>query len=65
MNAILAAGAAGHVSNGEAVGFWILGTIAVVGGLGMVLSRNAVHSALWLVVTMLCLGFIYVMISAP
>jgi NADH-quinone oxidoreductase subunit J len=37
----------------------------VIGALGMVIARNAVHSALWLVVTMLCLGFIYVMNSAP
>src|SRR5690349_5157876 len=59
------AAAAAHVSAGEAVGFWILGTLAVIGGLGMVLARNAVHSALWLVVTMLCLGFFYVVNSAP
>src|SRR5690349_24768564 len=59
------AAAAAHVSAGEAVGFWILGTLAVIGGLGMVLARNAVHSALWLVVTMLCLGFLYVVNSAP
>jgi NADH-quinone oxidoreductase subunit J len=31
----------------------------------MVLARNAVHSALWLVVTMLCLGFLYVVNAAP
>jgi len=54
-----------HVSNGEAWAFWILGSISVIGALGMVLARNAVHSALWLVVTMLCLGFLYVVNSAP
>jgi NADH-quinone oxidoreductase subunit J len=59
------AAAAGAVSTGEAWGFWILGSIAVIGALGMVIARNAVHSALWLVVTMLCLGFMYVMNSAP
>ncbi|MEU4559209.1 NADH-quinone oxidoreductase subunit J [Actinoplanes sp. NPDC023936] len=53
------------VSTGEQVAFWILGTISVVGALGMVLARNAVHSALWLVVTMLCLGFLYVVNAAP
>ena len=37
----------------------------MIGALGMVIARNAVHSALWLVVTMLCLGFMYVMNSAP
>jgi NADH-quinone oxidoreductase subunit J len=54
-----------HVSTGEAWAFWILGSISVIGALGMVLARNAVHSALWLVVTMLCLGFLYVVNSAP
>jgi len=54
-----------HVSTGEAWAFWILGSIAVLGALGMVIARNAVHSALWLVLTMLCLGFLYVVNSAP
>ena len=54
-----------HVSTGEAVAFWILATIAVLGALGMVIARNAVHSALWLVLTMLCLGFLYVVNAAP
>jgi NADH-quinone oxidoreductase subunit J len=65
MSDVVLAAAANHVSTGEAFAFWILGTIAVIGGLGMVLSRNAVHSALWLVVTMLCLGFLYVVNAAP
>ncbi|MDI6100621.1 NADH-quinone oxidoreductase subunit J [Actinoplanes sp. NEAU-A12] len=55
----------GAVSTGEQVAFWILGPLAVIGGLGMVLARNAVHSALWLVLTMLNLGFFYVINSAP
>jgi NADH-quinone oxidoreductase subunit J len=59
------AAAASTVSTGEAWAFWILGTLAVIGGLGMVIARNAVHSALWLVVTMLCLGFLYVVNAAP
>ncbi|GGN47356.1 NADH-quinone oxidoreductase subunit J [Actinoplanes campanulatus] len=54
-----------EVSTGEQVAFWILGSLAVIGALGMVLARNAVHSALWLVVTMLNLGFLYVINSAP
>jgi NADH-quinone oxidoreductase subunit J len=65
MTAVYAAAAAGQVGTGEAVAFWILGTLAVIGGLGMVFARNAVHSALWLVVTMLCLGFFYVVNAAP
>ncbi|MFI5934844.1 NADH-quinone oxidoreductase subunit J [Actinoplanes sp. NPDC051494] len=65
MISTFAAEAAGQVSTGEAWAFWILAPLAVIGGLGMVLSRNAVHSALWLVTTMLSLGFIYVVNSAP
>jgi NADH-quinone oxidoreductase subunit J len=53
------------VSTGEQIAFWVLGSLAVIGALGMVLARNAVHSALWLVVTMLNLGFFYVINSAP
>jgi len=53
------------VSTGEAVAFWILGPIAVLGAVGMVWARNAVHSALSLVVTMLCLGVFYVLQAGP
>ncbi|HEY4166986.1 MAG TPA: NADH-quinone oxidoreductase subunit J [Reyranella sp.] len=54
-----------HIGTGEQFAFWILGSIAVIGALGMVFARNAVHSALWLVLTMLCLGFLYVVNAAP
>ncbi|MEW2426791.1 NADH-quinone oxidoreductase subunit J [Micromonospora sp. NPDC047644] len=57
--------AAGSVSTGEAVTFWILAPLALVGGIGMVAARNAVHSALWLVLTMLCLGVFYVLQAGP
>jgi NADH-quinone oxidoreductase subunit J len=53
------------VGTGEAVVFWILGPLALVGALGMVFARNAVHSALWLVLTMLSLGVLYMAQSAP
>jgi NADH-quinone oxidoreductase subunit J len=53
------------VSTGEAVVFWILGPLALAGGLGMIFSRNAVHSALWLVLSMLCLGMLYLTQQAP
>jgi NADH-quinone oxidoreductase subunit J len=53
------------LSGGETVVFWVLGPIALAGALGMVLSRNAVHSALWLVNTMLALGVFYVVQDAP
>ena len=53
------------IGTGEAVVFWVLGPIALAGALGTVLSRNAVHSALWLVNTMLSLGVLYVVQQAP
>ena len=54
-----------HLGGGETVAFWVLGPICLAGALGMVFSRNAVHSALWLVQTMLCLGVFYVVQEAP
>ena len=53
------------MSTGESVAFWILGPVALAGGLGMIFSRNAVHSALWLVMTMLSLGILYMVQQAP
>jgi NADH-quinone oxidoreductase subunit J len=54
-----------RLSGGETVVFWVLGPIALAGALGMVFSRNAVHSALWLVNTMLAFGVFYVVQEAP
>jgi NADH-quinone oxidoreductase subunit J len=54
-----------QIGTGEAVVFWVLGPIAVAGALGMVFSRNAVHSALFLANTMLALGVFYVVQEAP
>jgi NADH-quinone oxidoreductase subunit J len=53
------------LGGGETVVFWVLGPIALAGALGMVFSRNAVHSALWLVNTMLAFGVFYVVQEAP
>ncbi|HEX6682454.1 MAG TPA: NADH-quinone oxidoreductase subunit J [Candidatus Limnocylindrales bacterium] len=53
------------VSTGEAVTFFLLAPIAVIGALGMVMARNAVHSALWLVLTMLSLGVFYIVQAGP
>jgi NADH-quinone oxidoreductase subunit J len=57
--------AAGEMGGGEKAAFFILAPIAVIGALGMVAARNAVHSALFLVMTMLCLGVFYVMQAGP
>jgi NADH-quinone oxidoreductase subunit J len=65
MSVLAAAAEEVQIGTGEAVVFWVLGPIALAGALGMVLSRNAVHSALWLVNTMLALGVFYVVQEAP
>jgi NADH-quinone oxidoreductase subunit J len=65
--AVLAAGPImqGQVPLGEAISFWILGPISVAGAIGMVLFRNAIHSALSLVATMMCLGAFYLIEQGP
>jgi NADH-quinone oxidoreductase subunit J len=55
----------GQVPLGEAIAFWILGPIALAGGIGMVLFRNAIHSALSLAATMMCLGAFYMIEQGP
>jgi NADH-quinone oxidoreductase subunit J len=55
----------GQVPLGEAMAFWILGPVALLGAIGMVLLRNAVHSALSLVATMMCLGAFYLIEQGP
>lgn len=45
--------------NGELIVFWICGIFAVVGALGMIISRKAVHSALWVAFTMINLAVLY------
>ncbi|WP_053644834.1 MULTISPECIES: NADH-quinone oxidoreductase subunit J [unclassified Streptomyces] len=51
--------AAYTTSAGEAVQFWVLGTVAVVGALCTILMRRAVHSALCLAGTMIVLAVFY------
>jgi NADH-quinone oxidoreductase subunit J len=67
MHELLAAGPLmhGHVPLGEAVAFWILGPISLAGAIGMVLLRNAIHSALSLVATMMSLGMFYLIEQGP
>lgn len=45
---------------GEAIAFWVLGTLAVIGALGVVAAPKAVYSALSLATTMIALAVIYV-----
>jgi NADH:ubiquinone oxidoreductase subunit 6 (subunit J) len=44
--------------DGELVVFIICGGLSVVGALGMVLSRKAVHSALFIAMVMINLRFV-------
>ncbi len=44
----------------EAVAFWVLGTIAVIGALGVVAAPKAVYSAIFLATTMIALAILYV-----
>ncbi|MDT4894427.1 MAG: NADH-quinone oxidoreductase subunit [Pseudonocardiales bacterium] len=64
---LLAAGELQHgqVPLGEAIAFWILGPLSIAGAIGMVLLRNAVHSALSLVATMMSLGAFYLIEQGP
>ena len=45
---------------GETIVFWVSGTLAVIGALGMIVSRKAVHSALFMALTMINLAVLYV-----
>ena len=51
--------------SGEAVVFWVCAIFSVVGAVGLVVSRKAVHSALWVAFTMINLAVLYVANAAP
>jgi NADH-quinone oxidoreductase subunit J len=53
------------MSGGETAVFFVLAPLAILGALGMLLSRSAVHSALWLVATMLSIGVFYMAQAGP
>ena len=55
----LAAAGLTKTSTGESFQFYVLGIVAILGALGMVFSKKAVHSALSLAVTMICLAIFY------
>jgi NADH-quinone oxidoreductase subunit J len=52
--------AAAPTSTPEAVLFWVLGTVAVIGALGMVIAAKAVYSAMFLGMTMITLAVFYI-----
>ncbi|WP_280502506.1 NADH-quinone oxidoreductase subunit J [Nocardia farcinica] len=56
----LAAETLTRTSTGEAVQFWILAPLAVLGALGTVFAAKAVHSAICLAATMIALAVMYI-----
>lgn len=61
---LLAADALVRTSTGEAVTFWILGALALIGAVGVVLAVNAVYSAMFLAMTMIILAVFYMIQDA-
>lgn len=53
--------AATTVSTGEQVTFWLLAPVMVLAALMILLSRKAVHSALWMATTMVLMSVFYAM----
>ncbi len=49
----------------ELVLFGLVGLVAVFAAVFMLLSDNAVHSALFLIVTMGCIAFLFLLLNAP
>src|SRR5215470_7026763 len=47
--------------------FWfgLVGLVAIISAIFMLLSDNAVHSALFLIVTMACIAFLFLLLNAP
>nr|WP_102145488.1 NADH-quinone oxidoreductase subunit J [Mycobacterium sp. QGD 101] len=58
--ALLAAEGAARTSTSEAVLFWVLGAVALVGAIGVVAAPKAVYSAVFLAMTMIVLAVLYI-----
>ena len=50
---------------GSPIVFLVLAAIAVLGALGMLLSRNAIHSALFMILVMVTLAVFNIVLNAP
>ncbi|WP_431306182.1 NADH-quinone oxidoreductase subunit J [Mycobacterium hubeiense] len=57
---MLAAEGAARTSTSEAVLFWVLGAVALVGAIGVVAAPKAVYSAVFLAMTMIVLAVLYI-----
>ena len=45
--------------------FWVFAPISVASAIGMIVMRNAVHAALFLVVNFFCIAVMYLLLDAP
>jgi NADH-quinone oxidoreductase subunit J len=45
--------------------FWVFAPISIASAIGMLLVRNAIHAALFLVVNFFCLAVFYLLLDAP
>jgi NADH-quinone oxidoreductase subunit J len=67
MSSMLAAATAASTAGpsiAEEIAFWVVAPIAVLGAVMMLLSRKAVHAALWIALTMCSLAILYIMQGA-
>lgn len=56
---------AADMGGGESVLFWVLAPVMVIGALGLVFAKKAVHAALCMVLVMIGLGVVYFAQQAP
>jgi NADH-quinone oxidoreductase subunit J len=64
VSAQLAADVITRTSTGEAVTFWVLAALALIGALGVVMAANAVYCAMSLALTMIVLAVFYMIEDA-
>lgn len=50
--------------DGTALAFWSLSAVSIACALGVVISRNLFHSAMWLIATLLGVGGLYLTLNA-
>ena len=48
----------------EGIIFYIIAFVMIIAALRVVMGRNAIHSALWLVLVFFCFGVLYVLLQA-
>ncbi|WP_396446301.1 NADH-quinone oxidoreductase subunit J [Actinomadura sp.] len=65
MNTAVIAAEVADKQSGEPFFFWLLAVVSVLGALGMIFMRKAVHSALLLATVMLSLAALYAIQNAP